>query len=136
MIRCSILIAMSALSLTGCDAPPRDALGERPGIGANGRRELIGAEVDISGEKKGKTYATYDLFRDQHGPGLAFAGYGCESDCADVMSGYRHARREKITNPRLCAASTWGELEGCVAYTQGFPTELSSLLPLKEVDDR
>lgn len=132
MIRRCFLIAMSTFSLAGCNAPARDTISERPGIGANGRRELIAADVDIAGEKKGKTYAAYDLFRDQQGPGLAFAGYGCESNCADIISGYRHARRDKIKDPRRCVASTWGELEGCVAFTQGFPTELSSLPPLKE----
>jgi hypothetical protein len=135
MLRHSLLIAWCALALAGCDLADtgRDEAPNRPGIGANGRRDLTGSEANIGGEKEGKTYAVYDAFRDRSGTGLAFAGYGCESNCADVMSGYQRARRERITEPRRCSASTWGQLEGCVAFAQGFPPELSSLPPLREV---
>lgn len=132
MIRPLILVAGSALVLAGCDGPARDAAGDRAGIGANGRRDLIGSGVAIGGEKQGQTYVAYDDTRDRTGTGLAFAGYGCQSNCADVMTGYQGARRRNVTDPRLCAAATWGELEGCVAFAQQRPSELSSLPPLKE----
>jgi hypothetical protein len=131
MLRFPFLIAICSLMVAGCDAPTSGGSGDRAGIGPNGRRDLRGAGVNVSGEKEGKPYAVYDAARDQTGTGLAFAGYGCMRDCADVMTGYRRARRDKITNPRLCSAPTWGELEGCVAFAQGLPSELSSLPPLK-----
>lgn len=132
MIRHLSLIVMSALVLAGCDGAAGSVAASQPGIGANGRRDLIGANVNIGGEKQGQTYATYDDSRDRRGTGLAFAGYGCQSNCADVMGGYQRARRAKVTDARLCAATTWGELEGCVAFAQGHPSELSSLPPLRE----
>ncbi len=123
---------MSALLLAGCDPPDRDAAASRPGFGANGRRDLIGSAADTGGEKGGQTYAAFDAYRDLKGSGLAFAGYGCVSDCADVIGGYRWARQRNVTDARLCEAATWGELEGCVAFAQGLPSELSSLPPLKK----
>ena len=132
MLRHLNLIIMSALFLAGCDGPAGRLPADRSGIGANGRRDLTGTNVDIAGEKAGQTYAAYDDARDRTGTGLAFAGYGCRTDCADVMGGYQRARRANVTDAKLCAASTWGALEGCAAFAQGLPSELSSLPPLKE----
>lgn len=132
MIRHLNLIVMSALILAGCDVPARDVSADQSGMGAYGRRDLIGTDVNIGGEKQGQSYADYDDARDRRGTGLAFAGYGCQSNCADVMGGYQRAGRGKVSDARLCAAPRWGELEGCVAFAQGRPSELSSLPPLKE----
>lgn len=132
MIRPLTLLLVSAFVLAACDGTAGQLAEDRSGIGANGRRDLIGTNVDTGGEKAGQTYAAYDDARDRTGTGLAFAGYGCQSDCADVIGGYQRARRGAVTDARRCAASAWGELEGCVAFAQGRPSELSSLPPLKE----
>jgi hypothetical protein len=136
MIRRLTLIAMSVLSLAGCDAPPRGTPHGRPELGANGRRDLTGTRANLGGEKNGQGYAAFDDFRDRKGAGLAFAGYGCVSNCADVIGGYQRARQQNIADARLCTGATWGELEGCVAFTQGFPTEISSVPPLRQTGTR
>lgn len=124
---------LAALLLAGCGNSAADeAEQDIPGIGANGRRDLAGAFPNLRGKKAGLSYGAYDSVRDHRGTGLAFAGYGCTTNCADVMKGYQRADQAKIEKADLCSGDTWGELEGCVAFTQGLPSNLSNLLPLEK----
>jgi hypothetical protein len=124
---------LAALLLSGCgSAPVEEVEQDIPGIGANGRRDLIGTDNNISGVKGGMSYGDFDVLRDHRGSGLSFAGYGCTTDCRDVMAGYRRAAAANIRDPGNCTAVTWGELEGCAAFAQGLPSSLSRLPPLKQ----
>jgi hypothetical protein len=123
---------LAAFLLAGCgNAPADDVKQDVPGVGANGRRDLAGTDARLNGKKAGISYGDYDVLRDHRGTGLAFASYGCMSDCADVMKGYRRAGQAKLSGAEQCDGETWGEVEGCVAFTQGFPSEIGTLAPLK-----
>jgi hypothetical protein len=124
---------LAALLLAGCgNAPADEAEQDVPGVGANGRRDLAETDAKLDGKKAGISYGDYDVLRDHRGTGLAFASYGCMSDCADVMKGYRRASQAKLSGAEQCDGETWGEIEGCVAFTQGFPSAIGTLPPLKK----
>lgn len=124
-------ILLAAALLSGCANTEDETLEQdRPGIGTNGRRDLIGTDADISGKKGDRTYIVYATLRDHRGSGKAFADYGCEGDCADIRAGYQAAAARGTKDMRQCAGATWGELEGCVAFTEERRPVITNLPPL------
>jgi len=124
-----ILIAIALLA--GCSGGDVTDPPERDGFDRHGRRDLIGL-VDVAGEKAGKKYIMYAVDRDNHGSGRAFANYGCATDCSDIRTGYQRAKAASIRDMKLCTGETWGELEGCVAFTQGLAGQVTELPRLDE----
>lgn len=118
------------LLLVGCAPPVEEGANDRPGFSQNGRRDLIGLDVDTKGVKAGRRYIEYATNRDFRGPGTAYADYGCTGDCSDIRAGYQAAKARNVTNSRECTAETWGEMEGCVAFTQHLKPETTELPPL------
>ena len=128
VIRSPILIVIALLA--GCSSGDNTDPPERHGFGANGRRDLAGLNVNTDGAKGGEVYPLYDGKRDHSGTGRAFADYGCANDdCADIERGYLNAKHDGIADMKLCRGDTWGELEGCVAFTQGLAPQMTRLPP-------
>lgn len=127
-----LLLPTAALSLAACDVADTPVKEDRPGFSADGRRDLIGLDVPIDGDRHGLTYIQFGSERDVRGNGRAFADYGCKDTCADLRAGYELARATNISLARQCTGDTWGKLEGCVAFTQGLEPLETELPPIGE----
>lgn len=121
IIAMALVIAIVALLIASLDSGFRNAAADLVGYGGRhsddhaGKRHLFHTGADIRGTKNGETYAQYDSRRDRSST-VGFMGFGCIGTCAELEAGYRWGQENRPSRPKECGGSTWGFLEGCVAF--------------------
>jgi hypothetical protein len=82
-------------------------------------KDLYSSSSDISGERGGEPYSSYDEDRDSlEGSRGSLDDYGCTQDCSGHQAGYDWAEQHDVTDESECGGKSWSFQEGCVAYAQ------------------